>query len=306
MRQRLGLRLARIVLGFALCGTLACALSGRARANDYEEFEAARSAYESQDYARAATLFEALGGGDSPALTNRSLLMESKKYLAASYLFLGKLQLAEAEFDRLLRLDPQYILDPLGFPEEVQRLFARVKTRVDAERKVAEEERRREAERASRTQLQRETEARQRWAKLTHLAETEKVREIRTRWVALMPFGIGQVQNGHGSLAAVLAVSEGSLLLISFVSWLVHDNLRGQTPAPNQRDEFAVTERVSRYTNQISLGLFGALALTGIIDAQLRFQGDQEYIRKRTLPNDLRQGPSVSLGAGGLKLQMKF
>jgi tetratricopeptide (TPR) repeat protein len=303
MRERL---VARIVLGVVLGSVLACALSGHARANDYEDFEAARSAYESQDYARAAARFDALGGGDNPALTNRSLLMESKKYLAASYLFLGKLQLAEAEFDRLLRLDPQYILDPLGFPEEVQRLFARVKTRVDAERKVAEEERRREVERQSRSQLQRETTEHERWTKLTRLAETEHVREVRTRWVALMPFGIGQVQNGHGSLAAVLAVSEGSLLLISFVSWLVHENLRGQTPAPSQRDEFSVTERVSRYTNQVSLGLFGALALTGIIDAQLRFQGDQESIRKRPLPPDLRQGPSVSLGAGGLKLHVQF
>src|SRR5262249_32371128 len=141
---------------------------------------------------------------------------------------------------------------------------------------------------------------------LTRLAETEHVHEVRTRWVALMPFGIGQVQNGHASLAAVLAVSEGSLLLISFVSWLVHDNLRGQTPAPNKRDGSSVTERVPRYTNQLPLGLFGALALTGITDAQLRFQGDQEYLRKRTLPADLRQGPTLSLGAGGLKLQMKF
>ena len=302
MRKRRGLRVTRIVLGVVL----ACALSGRARANDFEDFEAARRAYESQDYAKSAELFQALGGGDTPALANRSLLMESKKYLAASYLFLGKLQLAEAEFDRLLRLDPQYILDPLGFPEEVQRLFTRVRTRVDSERRVAEEERRREAERQSRSQQQREVTERQRWAKLTQLAETEHVREVRTRWVALMPFGIGQVQNGHASLAAVLAVSEGSLLLISFVSWVVHDNLRGQMPDESERDEFSVTERVSRYTNQISLGLFGALALTGIIDAQLRFQGDQESIRKRPLPSDLKQGPEVSLGAGSVQLRLKF
>ena len=43
-------------------------------------------------------------GGDAPPVTNRSLLLEAKKYLGASYLFLGKLQLAEAEFERLLRL----------------------------------------------------------------------------------------------------------------------------------------------------------------------------------------------------------
>jgi tetratricopeptide (TPR) repeat protein len=280
---------------------------GRARANDFEEFEAARSAYDSQDYGLAAKRFEALGGGDTPALANRSLLLESKKYLGASYLFLGKLQRAEAEFERLLRLDPQYVLDPLGFPEDVQRLFAKVKTRLDAERRTTEEQQRRESERVIRLQSQRQTAQQQRWTRLTELAETEHVTEVRSRWVALMPFGIGQVQNGHGSLGAILAVSESSLLLIGFVSWLVHEDLRGQNPIASQRDEFSVTERVARYTNQVSMGLFGALAITGIIDAQVRFEGDHERTRKRSLPAELTNPPpELSIGGEGLRLRWKF
>jgi hypothetical protein len=276
------------------------------RANDFEEFEAARSAYDSQDYALAVKRFEALGGGDTPALSNRSLLLESKKYLGASYLFLGKLKLAEAEFERLLRLDPQYVLDPIAFPEDVQRLFAKVKTRLDTERRTAEEQQRRESERGIRLQTQRQTAEEQRWSRLAEIAETEHVTEVRSRWVGLMPFGIGQVQNGHGSLGAILAVSEGSLLLIGFVSWLVHEDLRGQNPIASQRDEFSVTERVARYTNQVSMGLFGALAITGIIDAQVRFEGDHERTRKRALPPDLTKPPELSVGAGGVHLRWQF
>ena len=293
-------------LACVACALLAWLSSRTVRANDFEEFESARSAYEAQDYALAVKRFEALSGGDSPALTNRSLLLESKKYLGASYLFLGKLQLAEAELERLLRMDPQYILDPLAFPGEVQRLFAGVKSRLDAERRVAEAEQKREQDRLKKLESDRVSGERRRWEQLTEMARTERVQEVRSRWVALMPFGIGQLQNGHGDLGAVLAVSEGSLLLVSVVSWIVHENLRGQNPGVSQRDEFSLTERVSRYTNEVSLGLFGAVALTGIIDAQLRFEGDVWHERKRELPAELREAPQISVGPGSVSMQLRF
>jgi tetratricopeptide (TPR) repeat protein len=286
-----------------LCVLWPCVFVQVARANDFEDFEAARSAYESADYAVAAQRFEKLGGGDTPRLTNRSLLLEAKKYLGASYLFIGKLQLAEAELERLLRLDAQYILDPLAFPEEVQRLFSRVKARLDSERRVAEEEQRREQDRLSRKEIERMEGEQKRWARLTALAQEERVLQQRSRWIALMPFGIGQVQNGHASLGAILAVSEVSLLLVSLVSWGVHENLRGQSPAANERDEYNLTERVSRYTNQVSLGLFGVIAITGIIDAQVRFEGDSARTRKRMLPQDLRDAPRLTLSPTSLRLR---
>ena len=84
-----------------------------------------------------------------------------------------------------------------------------------------------------------------------------------------MPFGIGQFQNGNDGLGLVLAVSEGSLLAISLVSFLLHENLRGQNPTSRTCCQDArLAESVFRYTNQISLGLFGAIAIAGIIDAQ--------------------------------------
>lgn len=295
-----------VLLRALLWVVCACLFAPVARANDFEDFEAARSAYESADYAVAAKRFEKLGGGDTPALTNRSLMLEAKKYLGASYLFLGKLQLAEAEFERLLRLDPQYILDPLAFPEEAQRMFSRVKARLDSERRVAEEEQRREQERLSRKESERVKVDQDRWARLTALAQEERVWQPRSRWIALIPFGIGQVQNGHASLGAILAVSEVSLMLVSLVSWGVHENLRGKNPAADQRDNYNLTERVSRYTNQVSLGLFGVIAITGIIDAQVRFEGDGTRIRKRPLPPDLRDAPKLSLGLGSVQLQLSF
>lgn len=299
----LGGRRVRVLLRTLLCVLWPCLFVQVARANDFEDFESARTAYESADYAVAAQRFAKLGGGDTPALTNRSLLLEAKKYLGASYLFLGKLQLAEAEFERLLRLDPLYILDPLAFPEEVQRLFTRVKGRLDSERRVAEEEQRREQERLARKESDRIAAEQQRWARLTALAQEERVLQDRSRWIALMPFGIGQVQNGHGGLGAILAVSEVSLLLVSLVSWGVHENLRGQNPVSSERDNYKLTEGVSRYTNQISLGLFSVIAITGIIDAQVRYEGDAARTRKRVLPPELRDPPRLTLGPTSISLR---
>jgi tetratricopeptide (TPR) repeat protein len=306
MVLRCGVRVRRLLLTSGMSLVLTLCSFNRATANDFEDFEKARSAYESQDYAKAASLFAALAGGDVPQLTNRSLVLESKKYLGASYLFLGKLAQAEQEFTRLLRMDPGYLLDPLGFPEEVQRLFARVKMQLEAERRASEEERRREELRLTREQTEASERERQRWNKVIQLAERETIREKRSRWVALVPFGAGQFQNGHSSLGAVLAVSEGSLLALSVATYVLHDHLRGQRPKANELEEARLAERGFRYTNQISFALFAVIAVTGIIDAQVRFQDTYEYERKRELPPELREEPRLSLTPTGASLELRF
>ncbi len=284
-----------------------CALwSLPAKANDFEEFEAARMAYESQDYARSAQLFEGLVGGEVPRLTNRSLVLESQKYLGASCLFLNKLDLANQHFERLLRMDPEYLLDPLAFPEEVQHLFAQVKTRLEAERKAEDVARKREEDRLVRAKVERDRKEHERWDNLFHLAQAEEVHELRSRWLALVPFGVGQFQNGHEGLGLVFAVSEASLVAISVAAFILHDNLRGQNPAPNEIQNARLAERAFRYTNQISFSLFAVLAVTGVLDAEVRFQGTRSYERKRPLPPDLYGGPELTVGPTGASFRMQF
>lgn len=290
-------------MSLGLFGVVAPGWVSPAHANDFEDFEKARSAYEAQEYTKAAKLFEALAGGDVPQLTNRSLVLESKKYLGASYLFLGKLSQAEQEFTRLLRMDPGYLLDPLAFPEEVQRLFARVKMQLDAERLASEAQRKLEEQRTAREHSERTEREQLRWTELTQLAQVETVHETRSRWVALVPFGAGQFQNGHESLGAVLAVTEGSLLALSMVTYVLHDHLRGQRPKPSEIPDARLAEQGFRYTNQISFALFAIVAVTGIIDAQVRFVPSQDYERKRKLPPDLVDGPELSFDLTGFQLR---
>jgi tetratricopeptide (TPR) repeat protein len=313
MVLRCGVRVRRLLsaslLSLGLFGVVAPSWVSHAHANDFEDFEKARSAYEGQDYAKAARLFEQLAGGDVPQLMNRSLVLESKKYLGASYLFLGRITQAEQEFTRLLRLDPDYVLDPLAFPEDVQRLFTRVKKQLDADRRASEEEAKRETARKLREQEEAAQRQRARWAELTELAQTETVHEVRSRWVALVPFGAGQFQNGHTSLGAVLAVSEGSLLALSMVTYFLHDHLRGQHPTPEEIPDARLAERGFRYTNQISFALFAVIAVAGVVDAQIRFQPSYEYQRKRPLPGDLQvEDPQFSFDVQptGASLKLRF
>lgn len=289
----------------ALIALLTFAQAAPARANDFDQFQNARAAYDSQNYALAADLFRGLLVEFTPT-DRRPLVLESRKYLAATALFLGRKQEAQAQFEALLRVEPDYVLDPLAFPDEVARLFSEVKARMEVERVRNEQERARAqaaeaAERNEATKQQHE-----RLDRLITLASTEHVQERHSRWVAMVPFGVGQYQNGHNGLGLVLAVSEGSLLAISIVSFFLHENLRGQTPETDQlRQDARLAESVFRYTNQISLGLFGAIAIAGVVDAQVRFVPTRMFERSRPLPPDLEQ-LQVSVGPGGLQLRGHF
>jgi len=62
---------------------------GAARANDLDQFQNARVAYDSLNYELAADLFRGLLAESAPTDT-RPLILESRKYLGAALLFLGR------------------------------------------------------------------------------------------------------------------------------------------------------------------------------------------------------------------------
>jgi len=265
-----------------------------ARANDFDQFQNARVAYESLNYALAADLFQGLLS-TAAVSDRRPVIIESRKYLAAAYLFLNRKPEAEAQLELLLRAAPDYVLDPLAFPDEVARTFAAVKARLERQRMQDEQTRERET---ATKRGQQELEVRQqrdRLQRLIELASTRRVEEVSSRWIALVPFGVGQFQNDHNGLGLVLAVSEGALLAISITSYFLHESLRGQVPTAADRDNARLAEATFRYTNQLSIGLFAVVAVTGIIDAEVRFVPSRSYDERRPLPPDLLK---VQLAAG--------
>jgi tetratricopeptide (TPR) repeat protein len=285
--------------------TLALLHPASAFANDLDQFQNARAAYDSQNYELAADLFRNLLAESAPD-DRRPLALESRKYLAAAVLFMGRKHEAEAQFEQLLRVEPDYVLDPLAFPDEVALVFNEVKSRLSIERARTEEERLRAQAAQSQQKDQLIKQRRENLDRLIELASTERVEVSRSRWIAMMPFGIGQFQNDHDGLGLVLAVSEGALLGIAITTFFLHEHLRGQHPDTPQLLENARTaETVYRYTNEISIALFGVVAVTGIIDAQLRFKPSSYHERQRMLPPDLTRF-DLSVGPGGMSLTGSF
>jgi hypothetical protein len=281
------------------------ALPGLARGNDFDQFQNARVAYESLNYELAADLFQGLVREATPD-DKRPLVIESRKYLAATYLFLGNAQKAEDQLEVLLRAEPDYVLDPLAFPAEFGKTFAAVRQRLEKEReRQAEQDARSEAERRAEQDLAARRK-RERLARLVELASTLRVEQVKSRWIALLPFGIGQFQNDHDGLGLALAVTQGVLFATGMVSFALHESLRDLRPTDESLvDDAELDESVSRYVNHISLGLFAAVAVTGIVDAQIRFKPRNTFVRSRPLPPDLKE-LELSIGPGTLLLHGRF
>jgi hypothetical protein len=141
------------------------------QADDLTEFEAARSLYDARDYEDAVDALRALVGVEPPTIHDPLLVLESRKYLAASLLFIGATEDAKVQFRALLAQEPDYTLDPLAFPTEVLALFDAVKAEV---LRISAEKRQREAaERLAAEQSAQQTEAirRENVARLTTLAK---------------------------------------------------------------------------------------------------------------------------------------
>lgn len=279
-----------------------------ASADELEDFQRARSAYDGAQYSLAIQRFEPLVLGAVPVLRTRALLLESRKYLGAAYLFLGRRTDAEAQFEALLRDDPAYQLDPVAFPSEVLDVFTTVHARLEREIQAAEAARLASEEAARRAAAERLLRERATMLRLVELAETETVEEQRSRWLAAIPFGVGQFQNGEDGWGLFFAISETSLLLAGGITYFLHEGLRDDTPAAADLREANLTARAFRIVNWSSIAGFGVLALAGVIHAQANFEPRRRTERRRPLPPELQEGLELGLDAtpSSVLLQGRF
>ena len=260
-----------------------------ARADELSDFEAARMLYDKQDYAGAVDALRALVGSDPPRIGDPLLVIESRKYLAASLLFMGAEEDAKAQIRLLLGQEPRYTLDPLAFPTEVLKLFERVKAELQHEI----DERRRQEEEARRAKERDEQKAdairRENLARLKVLAEEREAIVQNSRWVASIPFGVGQFQNDHKGLGIALAMFQGLAAAGSVASFIAHTRLADDHPSPADIADARREEELWRKVNYVSFGTLIGLAAIGIADAHLRFVPARVIARPRDLPDDLQR-----------------
>lgn len=283
-----------------------------AQADELTDFESARRAYDRQNYTKAEKGLESLVGGAVPTARNPVVRLESRKYLGATYLFLGKDEAAREQFRLLLDEDPDYEIDPVAFPAAVVQTFQQVKTDMDAERarQAAIEAAKREQERSR--ELEQLLQQQQRIAELEALARTETVERVNSRWIAALPFGIGQFQNRNRRLGIMFAVTESVFLISSVATFIGHNALRDENPSEDDLRRFERTERALRISNWVSVGALMSFYVAGVVEAQVRFKPVIRTTRERELPDDepltRRRGPEVrfQLGLTGGRLRVDF
>jgi len=285
-------QLAALVAACGLSLAVSCAVvcfPPSASADDLNDFEEARSLYDKRNYAGAAAAFKQMVGTDPPRVTERLLVLESRKYLAASLLFLGQQDDARAQFRLLLAQEPGYALDPLSFPTDVVTLFEKVKVTVHGELEQAREAEVRQREEEQRKQLEARQTEQENLRRLLNLASEAQTNDQHSRWIATIPFGAGQFQNGRRNLGVAFAVLEGISAATSIGSYLAHQQVADDRPGSGELGETRRLETLWRNTNNISFGVFAALALIGVIDAHVRFVPARVTSRPRQLPPDLER-----------------
>lgn len=302
----------RRVALFGLVVALGATSAVPALADELTDFEAARRAYDRQNYTKAERGLKSLVGGAVPRARNPVVRLEARKYLGSTYLFLGKDEAAREQFRLLLDEDPDYEIDPVAFPAAVVQTFQQMKTEVEAERarEAAREAAKREEERSR--ELEQLLQQQKRIDELEALARTETVERVNSRWIAALPFGVGQFQNQDRRLGIMFAVTESIFLVGSVATFIGHNALRNENPSESELRRFERTERALRISNWVSVGGLLGFYVAGVVEAQLRFKPVIRTTRERELQDDPpvtgRRGPELrfQLGLTGGRLRVDF
>jgi hypothetical protein len=318
----------------ATCWVMAAlaALPSVAFAGESEELEAAKSRVATGSYGEAEQrLLRMLDKSVEPCgksadltptgcrVTDPEIVQKARSYLALALVLNGKKEAARDPIDEIMIQDPDFQFTPDLFPQAVIDLAIEERGRKAAQ--IAEARR---VKAAAEAQKRAEKEQHDRDLKayisaLEAQASTEVEQDKHSRWVAAIPFGVGQYQNGDIGLGVVFTVSElvaaGTMAVTSGVWWdltmqrIAFENAdhQGETNDVNQLKSQLQALQVA---NDISFGLLLALAVSGIIEAEVTFKQPPPLTKHRPLPPKPKslevtgvsgaQGPTVGMG---LKLE---
>jgi tetratricopeptide (TPR) repeat protein len=315
-----------VTKGVGLCVAL-FATAALAQMVPEREVEIIQSLYDAAKYAEAAKrATESLG------LANFSDAQRVKLHEISglSSFNLGDGKSAQAAFLQLLRINPDYILDPFAVPPPAIKLFDQVRRdnadalnlvrqqialRADQEKRAREE----------RERLAREQEERRRRQEQLSGEIVVRTIEKRSMLINFIPFGAGQFQQGRIGWGAAFAISEGIAAILSIVSYFAIEALYEVEPLVLTgyltEDETGVITRNQRFIPERRVGeknvwtalkfstgiAFYALWALGAGDAVWRHQDEvitekrepiakQPTARLRIFPTNGGLGAGVTIG----------
>lgn len=250
------------------------------------------------EYERAAAALRPLAEASAPSARLRAILPSVRKVYAAALFASRHEGQARAQIETLLREDPSARVDPAQYEAGFVRLFddtARA-LRPELDRLVTERvttANRMEFQRASRQRLAQE------------LLTTELRVERSPRWLAFVPFGVGQFVNHQPIAGGLFLGFETAFVAASVVSLVVHQSLvapQGVTLRGPENSDRATLATQMEALNYVSLGLLAATVIAGVIHANVQWVPERVRRQRRPLPREL-DGVEVSLSPLGLDVR---
>jgi tetratricopeptide (TPR) repeat protein len=223
----------------------------------------------------------------------------SRVYLAACLIASGRTEEARQQFRQAILEDRQLEApDPVVFPPSVVDVFVQVRSSLmEALEQQQEEELRRGRQEAEARQ---KAEQRERWrvAELERLAAIETVVRRNDRWMAWLPFGLGQFQNDDNTLGWIFLGAESALSITALTATSIELGLHSQAQggrAPLDPADLTSKVRAARRVSTVSWIALAGVAVAGILEANLSYRGEiQIGQRRRVLPDALRSRDPTS------------
>lgn len=260
--------------------------------------------YEAGQYASCAAAFATLLDDPSQASVLAPRAREQASvYRAACLIAQGKTAAADDVFRVAIRENPQMAVpNAIVFPPPVIERFIVVRTTLLEEIRRAEEGRAFK-EREAAYQARRRAEAeRARVARLERLAQEETLVVKNRRWVASVPFGIGQFQNRDYALGAVFLATDTLLLGTAITAVSIELSLNSQATGGTGFSSKAEVDRLNqniRTAHRVSLYSTAALLVAvagGILQSNLAFVPEfYDGVRQRPKkkPDEARMDPVI-------------
>jgi hypothetical protein len=265
------------------------------RLSDEAELSRVAGLYEAGKYSECSSEIERLLDPTGHTLLRQPAIVENARvYWAACLLGAGEGDAADAPLRAAIHENPQMKPpDSLVFPQPVIERFLKVRDSLVNEIRAAEQARILQAQAEARQRQQALARDRDRMRELEKLAEQETLVFKNRRSLALVPFGVGQFQNREIGLGYTLLAGEVLLGSLSLTAIVVQSRLA--TQADNLRRSGSTVDEVRQEENQrtwssVKTGAFwafAALAVGGVVQAQLDFVPEFREVRRRPLPPEL-------------------
>lgn len=229
----------------------------------YQRYLAGKNAYFYGNYQDCIDKLKALLEPNI-LISEQEQRLESYRYLALSYFYLQQPEGASSNFEKLLFIRPDYELDAVETPQNAINFFEQIKKslrdKLLERQKILEEEIKKEEEKK----------------KKANALQKEIDYQVNSRFVAILPFGIGQYQNDAPAMGTLFLSAEMLSIGISMLAYLQVENLR-QSDGTFSNDQFQnaqIYQNIQLITAYTALGLM----LTGAAHALINFQ-EKKQIR---------------------------